>query len=324
MSAETLQVTLNFLVQECLTRKSPLLQVTFFGGEPLLEWDLLVEAHQFLIVASQGKFKVRFAINTNGTLFTEERCSYLKEHNFRVYLSLDGTSESHDMHRRSSLGKGSHVEILPWLSKLISLDLVVLKVVTPQTAVSLAQDLQWIHQQGITNFTSAIDYRSPWHSKDWDILIQQYTEFGQYWLKTMKQGTRFYYGTFHDKIRHVLDGTTCKGTTCHIGHGGFAISIQGNLFPCSRFVDDSQKEQHSIGSVFDGFNPKALSELKNYLRNDHLECQACSLKSRCHGNGCACTNLSAHGDYLHPAPQVCHHEKMLTQLADELADSLLQ
>lgn len=107
MSLETAKKAIRQLLDQQPARKgrSP---ITFYGGEPLLEFDLLRQCVEFAEqdAAERGK-QVRFSITTNGTLMNDEVVDFLVEHDFLVLVSLDGCREAHDRYRVFPNGKGS-------------------------------------------------------------------------------------------------------------------------------------------------------------------------------------------------------------------------
>lgn len=320
---DVLHQSADFLMREAQKRGDKSIWITFFGGEPLVEWDLLKYAVKIFQEKAPPELKVRFAINTNGTLLDEKKILWMQKLRFRIFLSLDGPESVQDKLRIRHNGGGSFHAILPWIPLLLKCDCIVLKVIDPRTVDQTAESLFWIAEQGFRNMTSAIAYNDLWTDEHWNTLEEQYEKFAPYWHAKMQEGTPFYFGTFHDKIRHVLEKTTCKSTTCHIGRGGVAISIRGNLYPCSRFVDDESEGQWRIGTVTNGFIDSKMKQIDDYLGRDHEECVPCSLKDRCHGNGCACTNWTAQQDIFSASPDVCFHERLVARIADHWGEVLL-
>lgn len=94
--------------------------ISFYGGEPLLEWSLLTECveHAKAYCETHGK-KARFALTTNGTLLDDAICDYLVENDFLILVSLDGPQNVHDRYRVFPNGKGSYETVYENLKRFV-------------------------------------------------------------------------------------------------------------------------------------------------------------------------------------------------------------
>jgi len=111
MNRETARKAIDFLFKR--SRKKPDLKILFFGGEPMLAFELIREIVLYVEEkqAETGK-KVSFDMTTNGTLFDEERASFLSTHSVKYLISIDGDRETHDLHRQTTDGRSSYLRII--------------------------------------------------------------------------------------------------------------------------------------------------------------------------------------------------------------------
>jgi len=324
MSIATLEQAIDFALDRSKELSHNWCNLTFFGGEPLLEKDLLRHGVTYARTKNSGKIQLRFAVNTNGTLLDAETLDFMELHQFRIYLSLDGPQEVHDAQRPCKDTTSSWERIAPWFDRLQKLDVVVLRVIHHTQITSIASSVAWILERGFRSMTTAVNFDGNWTAEDFDQLHLQYETIAELWMQEKRTGRPWYFGTFTDKIRLQLEGLSCKNTTCNIGLGGLAVSVRGNLYPCTRFVNDHGKMTWRIGTLDTGVDPARMAEIERYLQQDKESCKECSIKDRCHGNGCACIAYSTTGGIWDISPEVCTHERMVAQIADRLAFSLLE
>lgn len=107
MNEKTLKLAIDFAVRIGIRK------VGLFGGEPLLNFDLIKKAVEY------GKGKdMEFGITTNGTIVTDEIADFCKEHNIKVSVSIDGPKEVHDLCRVYPDGRGTYDDVIRGIKKL--------------------------------------------------------------------------------------------------------------------------------------------------------------------------------------------------------------
>lgn len=85
--------------------------VSFNGGEILLEWALIRSIVEY-IASHYGRHKVKFGMNSNMTLMTDEIAQFMNRHGISVHMSIDGYAEAHDRTRRYNRGQGSFDDVI--------------------------------------------------------------------------------------------------------------------------------------------------------------------------------------------------------------------
>lgn len=110
MDIETAKKSVDFLIKN--SSESDTVCIGFYGGEPLLNFELIEETVHYAIENYPGK-DYYFALTTNGTVFSEKILDFLEKYNFAVTISLDGNKETHDANRKyANSNKGSFDEVL--------------------------------------------------------------------------------------------------------------------------------------------------------------------------------------------------------------------
>ena len=339
MSDEIMEAAIRLAFERTIALRQTFLNITFFGGEPLLCMDLVhrgVEFAKSLVAERFGddfvigartdeksppKFRLRFAVNTNGTLLNDSIIEFMKRERFRVYLSLDGPEAHHNICRRQVDGSGSFKLIEPHIPALRKLDTVVLSVVTRENMHSLSDAVRWIQVQGFRNMTAAVDFDGKWTGEEFDVLAREYTELAKLWLEFKRNKIPFYLGTIQDKLKFRLTGQRHRTSTCHVAEGIVACAANGNLFPCTRFISSKPAAPYIMGNVYDEpakiFGGDVARDIRDFFVRDKEDCEGCAIRFRCHAHECACTSFYSTGSIHGVSPEVCTHERMLAAICDD-------
>ncbi|MBR5412363.1 MAG: radical SAM protein [Fibrobacter sp.] len=339
MSKDVMETAIRFAFERTLALNQHFLNITFFGGEPLLCMDSIYRGVEFakelarerfgenvLIgapVSNASKaFRLRFAVNTNATLLDDTIIEYLKREKFRIYLSLDGPEDHHNICRKQVGGAGSFKLIEPHISVLTKLDTVVLSVVTRDNMHTLSDAVRWIQAQGFKNMTTAVDFDGKWTGEEFDILAREYDKLAQFWLETKRKKIPFYLGTIQDKLKFRLTGQRHRTSSCHVAEGIVACATNGNLFPCTRFISSMPDAPYIMGSVFDEpakiFEGPVARDIRDFFSRDKKDCEGCAIRFRCHAHECACTSFYSTGSIHGVSAEVCTHERMLAAISDDV------
>ena len=322
MQNDIMEAAILLAFERTLSLGQNYLNITFFGGEPLLCMGLIHKGVEFAkaLVRERENFRLRFAVNTNATLLNDDIIAFLKRENFRVYVSLDGPENHHDICRKMVNGKGSFKLIEPHIPALRELDTVVFSVVTRENMHSLSESVRWIQAQGFKSMTTAVDFDGKWTGDEFDVLAREYTELAKFWMELKRNKVPFYLGTIQDKLKFRLIGARHRTTSCHVTQGIVACAANGNLFPCTRFITSKPDAPYVLGNVFDApakiFDGPVARDVRDFFNRDKEECEGCAIRFRCHAHECACTSFYSTGSIHGVSAEVCTHERMLAAICD--------
>ncbi|OHD56470.1 MAG: hypothetical protein A2Y33_15190 [Spirochaetes bacterium GWF1_51_8] len=319
---ENIKTAIGYFYKYAKEMNQSLLNITFFGGEPLLFFNLLKTGVEYADSLAGPDFKIAYAINTNATLFTKEIFDYLEAHNFLFYVSLDGMKQTQDEQRPLHNGAGSYDLIKPWIPRLAAANTMVEKVITPENVSRLHDDIEFIVNQGFRSIITSPDFSGNWTRETFEILEREYEKLIAYYIKKQRRGKGLYLNVVEDKIKAFLAKKSFKETCCNLGQNIFAVTPGGIIFPCTRFAVNDPDSPYIIGTLEKGVDPKKLLMMSHYHAKDKPQCEDCTIKDRCLGNSCGCISYSTTGDIDGISPFVCEHERMLTRLADELAEEI--
>lgn len=298
MSFEVGKKALDFLVANSGNRIN--LEVDFFGGEPLMNWQVVKDlvAYGRSLEEPHNK-KFRFTLTTNGVLLNDDILEFVNREMANVVLSIDGRKEVHDMMRPHRGGQGSYDEIVPKFQKVAeSRDQMNYYVRGTYTHNNLdfAQDVMHLADLGFEQISvepvvapDTEDYAIK--ESDIDTLLEQYDILAQDLIKRRKAGKG--YNFFHFMID--LEGGPCVAkrlSGCGSGTEYLAVTPWGDFYPCHQFVGN---EEFLMGNVDDGIvRTDIQDEFKLCNVYAKPKCKDCFAKFYCSG-GCAANSYNFHG-----------------------------
>ncbi len=326
MSQATAARAIDIVCNEA-TRLQQGADISFFGGEPLLEWELLQWCHDYMKhQAPRLIAPPRFSVTTNGTLLTEQKLDWLTERDFLIGLSLDGSPAMHNTNRCYPNGRGSHADVaqaLCLLSARPETRSQVICVVTPNNVAHLAEGVQWIAQHYSGTIGLNLDYWSEWTDKDFELLSAQYALVAELILHSYRNETPIRLRNIDDKITTYLAGSKEDCLYCRIGEREIAVSVDGNFFPCSRLIGDGDSDELNFGNVNTGIDRARQQYIIATRGCNTPACKICTLRGRCL-HTCGCTNYATSGKLNEVSPFLCCSEKLFIHTADKIAEQLYE
>ena len=302
------------------------MDVSFFGGEPLLEWELLQKCYAYTKEHAEGLVvPPRFGITTNLTLLTEDKLEWMLERDFLVGLSVDGSPDMHNTCRRYADGRGSHADTLPalqWVREHPQLRTRLLCVVTPRNFHLLEEGVQWLSEHYDKVIGLNFDYWSEWTDAQFEELTDVIRRVGALVEASYRSGVKpIRIRSFRDKINMHLHGDKGCDGRCRIGEREIAVSVDGNFFPCSRLIGVGDEPELNFGNVETGIDRAKQNYIIATRGTATPACKVCELRARCM-HSCGCTNYAASGKINEVSPFLCCLERLLIQTADALAAAL--
>ena len=299
MSFEVGKRALDFLIENSGTRHN--LEVDFFGGEPLMNWQVVKDlvAYGRSREAETGKH-FRFTLTTNGVLVDDEVIDFCNREMHNVVLSLDGRKEVHDRLRKDYAGNGSYDVIVPkfqhFVEKRGNKNYYVRGTFTHNN-VDFTNDLFHMADLGFTELSMepvvcAPDDPYALTEEDLPKLFEQYEILARDMLRREKEGKPI---TFYHYMIDLQHGPCIykRLSGCGSGTEYLAVTPWGELYPCHQFVGD---EKYSMGNIWDGVTNTELrdkfSRCNVYARP---QCDDCWAKLYCSG-GCAANAYHSQGD----------------------------
>jgi len=304
LTEEVARAAIEYLLRA--SQKMSWVSILFFGGEPLLEFELL----RFVVAYGRQRGKetgkdVRFNMTTNGTLMTEEMARFLAEHGITYLLSIDGAKETHDAHRRLVEGGSSFDAVMPrlpmmkryqpWQGSRVTLH--------PTTVGRLREDVEFLYGRGINQFIIGPATGIEWSDDALAEYGRQMRLVTDFYVERKKRKEPFRM-TLYEKD---LEGRDIRNEWgCGAGRGRICISTDGKLYGCAKILGvDSLRETHCLGDVWTGITDlRGRRDLLNTHPGARERCLSCQYAAECSG-GCPAVNYEATGSLFEPAPLEC-------------------
>lgn len=302
MSFEVGKKALDFLIEHSGTRTN--LEVDFFGGEPLMNWEVVKQLVAYgRSQEKEKKKKFRFTLTTNGVLLDDEIIEFANKEMYNVVLSLDGRKEIHDRFRKNLAGKGSYDLIVPKFQKFTKIrndaGYYVRGTYTHHN-VDFTEDIFHMSDLGFTQLSMEPVVSSPQDGlldssalteEDLPKLFEQYEILAKEMIKRNREGRGFEF--YHYMID--LENGPCvykRISGCGSGTEYLAVTPWGELYPCHQFVNDPD---YCLGNLDDGIlKPELVEEFGRCNIYSREECEDCWAKLYCSG-GCAANSYHATG-----------------------------
>jgi len=308
MSFEVGKRALDFLVENSGTRRN--LEVDFFGGEPLMNWQVVKDlvAYARSIEKENGK-NFRFTLTTNGMLINDDVIDFSNREMSNVVLSLDGRKEIHDRLRVDYAGNGSWERIVPKFQKLVTArggKNYYIRGTFTHAKPDFMKDIEVMLDLGFTELSLepvVCSENDPAKLTEEDIktVCRQYELLAEKMIERKKEGKPFTF--YHYMID--LNGGPCvykRVSGCGSGTEYMAVTPWGDLYPCHQFVGE---EKFKLGDVFNGVTNEALREqFRKCNVYSKKECENCWAKLYCSG-ACAANAYHASGDINGVYPSGC-------------------
>ena len=290
---------LDFLIAHSGTRRN--LEVDFFGGEPLMNWDVVkrLVAYARSREEETGK-KFRFTLTTNGISIDDDVIEFANKEMDNVVLSLDGRKEVHDHLRKDYKGEGSYDKIVPKFQEFVKAregKSYYIRGTFTHNNVDFTEDIFHMYDLGFREISMEPVVCSPddpyaLTKEDLPKLFEQYEILAKEMLKKEKEGDGF---TFYHYMIDLTHGPCIykRISGCGSGTEYMAVTPWGDLYPCHQFVNDPK---YLLGNVWDGVvNADVTNEFKLCNVYARKECKDCWAKLYCSG-GCAANAYHATGN----------------------------
>lgn len=213
------------------------LQVTFFGGEPLLERELL------LSIADEARARSESTVlqmTTNGTLLDVELIEALQRARVHLALSIDGTRRAHEANRPLAGGGSS------WDATIAALDLLlasqrpfdVISVVDPANILALAEGVRELLDRGVDSLTLNMNWAGVWNDDALTVFEKQLEEVGAIFIAWLRRGRFVRIEPLASTVHALADGASIEAARCDAGRRRIAVAPSGRLYPCPRSVGE--------------------------------------------------------------------------------------
>lgn len=319
MSFEVGKKAIDYLIANSGNRRN--LEIDFFGGEPLMNFDIVKElvAYGRKVEKENGK-NIRFTITTNGVLLDDDKIDYINEHMHNVVLSLDGRKEINDNMRPTVNDKGSYDVIMPKFKKLVDKrpkdKYYYIRGTFTRDNLDFSEDVLHFANEGfkLTSVEPVVgDESNPYalREEDMDKVFAEYEKLAKQYAKRKLDGEDF---TFFHFVVDLNQGPCVikRITGCGAGNEYLAVTPNGDIYPCHQFVGN---DDFKLANILDD-EVIIPQEISNMFRDAHVyskeDCKTCWNKFYCSG-GCHANAINFNDDIKKPYELGCEMQKKRTE-----------
>ena len=298
MSPEVGKASIDFLIKHSGTRRN--LEVDFFGGEPLMNFDVVKEIVAYArSIEKEHNKNFRFTLTTNGVLVDDEVIEWANRECHNVVLSLDGREEVHDRLRKTVNGKGSYATIVPKFQHFVEKregNGYYLRGTYTRNNLDFTNDIFHMIDLGFDQLSMEPVVCAPedpyaLRAEDLPVLFEQYEILAKAQIERRREGKPF---TFYHYMLNLEHGPCVykRISGCGSGTEYMAVTPWGDLYPCHQFVGE---EEYKLGDLWTGVTNTALrDEFKLCNAYARPDCADCWARMYCSG-GCAANAYHATG-----------------------------
>lgn len=319
MSFDVAKRAVDFLISMSGPRQH--CEIDFFGGEPLLNWDVVKQTVEYIESIQDQHNKIfKLTLTTNGVLLTQDKIDYVNKHNMSLVLSIDGREDVHNRMRPSAGGTDTYKTVAKNLVNAVKQrdgrEYYVRGTYTHNN-LDFTKDVMAMSDLGFEHLSMepVVGKEGEYVLRDEDlpILEKEYEKLADLYLQRQKEGWGEKFNFFHfrmDLYRGPCMAKRLRG--CGAGHEYMAVVPNGDIYPCHQFVG---RDGYVLGNVYEG--------LKNFdipreFRNTHVftkpTCAACWAKFFCSG-GCHANNETFGGSIKEPYELGCKLQKKRIECA---------
>lgn len=301
--------------------------LAFFGGEPLLRFDVMQEIVKYSKeLASEYGRQMLYSVTTNGTLITEEILDFFDEHKIGILFSIDGDRETHDRNRTFKDGSSSaEITYRNAQAALARFPRTAARMTVDRDAIgSIMHNIKFLHELGFRLISPCPVTESIHDSEAWEQFDHQCRLAAEYAIGRILENDALHIH-FLDKCAELIIKGKAFDSACGAGKTFVGIDVDGNIYPCHRFVSYAAMGSKSfrIGTIRDGIDPLKSLPFWRYNRRSFLgcytKCPKCPARNICLG-GCIALNHEITGNFLLPPVQQQRLMTIWHQISTETID----
>jgi uncharacterized protein len=290
------------------------LELSFFGGEPLLEADLIGQIVEYAEQQTDPHGQnLSLSLTTNGTIVHPAAWTLMMRDDLELAISCDGRAEVHDRYRRDTRGEATFDSVIDTVRRLVAArrPFRVVMVVNPDTLAALPEGMAYLRDLSVRCIQPALNHWTAWSESDLDRLACVIAAGADQWRAWLPEMSISWFDTQPVRWRGS-EGASMRAAVSV--NTEIAVAPSGRLYPCERLIGEDV-EDHPLalaGHVLEGHD--FLGSQVAPARA-HPACGECAMASDC-DTDCRCSNYIRTGDVTRPDQLLCRfNQECLTQTA---------
>jgi len=318
MTFATAQKVVDFVMDAAPSGQR--IDFSFFGGEPLLRFDLIGEVVGYIRKREQETERSTFlSVTSNGIPLTRPMLDFFRAENVDLCISIDGPVEVHDLNRVHRNGRGSYAEVVRSLQMAMDcLDAVQVNAVYgPETVGFLPQSVSFFMELGVPAIHLNPNICASWTGISYTELVETFMRIADHYIRSYQQGQEIAVNLIDSKLILFMKGGYGHDDMCGMGETEWGFAPSGNIYPCERFIGEDNDSSLCLGNVHSGLDLARRCSLLKRRGNRNEECKTCSLRTYCM-NWCGCTNYYMTGSTDLAGPILCAIEQATIKAAEHV------
>jgi len=310
MSLETGRDVIRWMFENTIGAKEDPLILSFFGGEPLLRFDVLRQMVEYgnKLSGKYGK-RIIFSVTTNGTLISNEILDFFEENQISILFSVDGDKKTNDMYRNFKDGSSAAETIYKNAQSVLARfpNVAARMTVVKENIHLLSYNIKFLHELGFQFISPCPALEMIDEHKAWEEFDHQCRLATEYVIENALNNDYLHLHFLDNGVDQIIEKYEID-VACGAGKTFVGIDVNGDIYPCHRFVSYaiSDKKLFRLGNVYEGINPIKALPFRRYDRSDILgcytRCKKCPANDFCAG-GCIALNHEINGNFLVPLVQ---------------------
>jgi uncharacterized protein len=320
MTPETGRETIDFMLAG--PPEVERISVFFFGGEPMLEWDLMQE----LVLYGERQAaaldrKIHFGMTTNGTIYDDEVDRFVVEHKLSINLSMDGGPATQNANRCTVDGRGSYELMLPTLKRLLERNSSqsVRMTFDARSVGSLRANIHHLWGLGCHSISPSAAVDDDWTEASLEVAREQTWALGRDVLAMLRQGRYRRLGFLEKGVQRIRRQSRRRPRQqCGAGVSYVAVDTDGTIYPCHRFVGYGG---HPFGNLDSVTHPRNRELFLTFDSANIPGCEGCRARAICAG-GCSAANFACTGSIMSASPLQCEFLRINYDVSKWLLEAL--
>lgn len=324
MSFDTARKIVDFVTDAAVPARQA--QFSFFGGEPLLRFDLIKETTAYIRHKEQESgIRAVISLTSNGTLLAEPMLDFFSKERVNLCISMDGPEQSHNLNRIYKDGRGSFAAVAKKLRMALDKleNVQVNAVYGPETLDSMADTVAFFTAQRVPFIHLNPNIRAVWTAEDLAKLPQVCMSIAEHYIQCYQRGQEISVNMMESKLALFLKNGYAPEDRCGMGKTEWGFAPSGKIYPCERLIGEDDDSALCLGDIHTGFDPARRCDMLARKGNRNEECRTCNMSKYCM-NWCGCTNHHMTGDTELAGPMLCALERASVKAAEHVFITLSQ
>ncbi len=317
MDFEMIKDTVNLALRQAVKQRDKTLDTYFIGGEPLIQFDLIKKAVEYIkLKCREFNLNYTFSTTSNGTLLNKEIIDFFIREKFDLKISIDGNKEFHDLNRKYYSGKGSYLDVIDKipLIKRYEKDLNTVahaaQVITTNNVDEFFENFKHLITRGFRYIETDINKYDDWTKEKKEKLEEQLKFAINHYIETTTRGEKYYWRMMELYVTDYF--SEIPFYQCKAGANSMFVTVDGICYPCQECRDMEIGTMQN--KVIDVSKIRRLIHIED---TENKSCLNCEYRNHCRAKGCIMDNYEFNRDIYNPVEISCYITRLFLNEIDK-------